>query len=126
MNEAGSPAEKGVPRRPVTGAPVLSRTLLAGGASALQSQVNGAPTAQKTAFRVRVLGVVALPLAIVAGQILTAMVLDKITGAADVRIPTLASILVVLLAVILAVVPNGRTAPVSESTSEGAIHVRHK
>ena len=105
---------------------VLSRTGLAGGASALQSQVNRALTARKIAFGVRVLGVVALSLAIVAGQILTTMVLDKMTGAADVGIPTIAPILVVLLAVILAVVPNRRSAPVSESIAEGAIHVRHK
>lgn len=77
-----------------------------------------------TAFAVRVLGVLALALAVLAGQIVTAVVLDTVTGAAEVGMPTLASIAAVSLAVILAVVPNRRAATFSEVPSEGAIDVR--
>ncbi len=63
-----------------------------------------------SAWAVRKIGVLVLSLAVVAGQIVAAVVLDVSTGSTNVGLLTIVSIAVVLAAVVLAVVPNRRRA----------------
>lgn len=66
-----------------------------------------------SAWAVRKIGVLVLSLAVVAGQIVAAVALDVSTGSAGVGFLTIVSIVAVLLAVVLAVVPKpvSQTAP---------------
>lgn len=61
-----------------------------------------------SAWAVRRIGVLVLSLAVVAGQIIAAVALDVSTGSANVGFVTILSIVAVLAAVVLAVVPSRR------------------
>jgi transporter family-2 protein len=69
-----------------------------------------------TAWAVRKIGVLALSLAVVAGQIVGAVILDLASGSPSIGVATIVSLVAVFVAVVLAVAPRqpSRAAPLSE------------